>query len=236
MEEQVPHVGLRAQRTPPPGTRPAALREPGLQLVVEHAARPCCSGPPPLPALGGDCSLTTSLCSSSLHTLLEREQKALALKEEEELEAALASKEQRLMVEIQRFARTWDRTSRLSPVEAVAATWCEAKTALMQREKRKKKKKKKKKKKEEEDEEVTLAPVWVPGQLLLMTPLRFSLALFAGRCWVLPEEYCGFLGDDFWFILVFSFDWFDSGYMFGVAWCISTAPASGSRLFDAGFA
>ena len=28
---------------------------------------------------------------------------------------------------------------------------------------------------------------------------------------VLPEEYCGFLGDDFW-----SFAWSDSGYMF---WC-----------------
>ena len=50
------------------------------------------------------------------------------------------------------------------------------------------------------------------------------LTWFAGRCWVLPEEYCGFLGDDFWFILVFSFAWFDSGYMYGVAWCVSTAP------------
>ena len=27
---------------------------------------------------------------------------------------------------------------------------------------------------------------------------------------MLPEEYCGVLGDDFWFILVFSFAWSDS--------------------------
>ena len=38
------------------------------------------------------------------------------------------------------FALSWDRTSRLSPVEAVAASWCDAKAALMKREKRKKKK------------------------------------------------------------------------------------------------
>ena len=67
---------------------------------------------------------------------------------------------------------------------------------------------------EEEEEEENQVPVWVLGQLLLMTLLRFSLTWFAARCWVLPEEYCGFLGDDFWFILVFSFAWFDSGYMF----------------------
>ena len=59
-----------------------------------------------------------------------------------------------------------------------------------------------------------------------MTPLSLSLTWFAGRCWVLPEEYCGFLGDVFWFILVFSFAWFDSGYMSGVAWCVSTAPCT----------
>ena len=51
----------------PPGTQPAALREPGLQLVVEHAACPCSSGVPPLPALAATALWTTSLCSSSLH-------------------------------------------------------------------------------------------------------------------------------------------------------------------------
>ena len=55
--ENVTRDGLRAQKSPPPGTQPAALREPGLQLVVEHAACPCSSGVPPLPALGADCSL-----------------------------------------------------------------------------------------------------------------------------------------------------------------------------------
>ena len=67
-------------------------------------------------------------------TLLEREQKALAVKEEEEeLKAVLARREQRLLVETESFARSWDRTSRLSPVVAFAASWCEAKTALARR-------------------------------------------------------------------------------------------------------
>ena len=35
---------------------------------------------------------------------------------------------------------------------------------------------------EEEDEEDTLALVWVPVLLLLMTPRRFSLPWFACRC------------------------------------------------------
>ena len=46
VEEHETNVGLRAQMPPRPGTRPAALREPGL--VVEHAARPCSSWVPSL--------------------------------------------------------------------------------------------------------------------------------------------------------------------------------------------
>ena len=58
----------------------------------------------------------------------------------EELEAVLASKGQRLLVEMERFVRSWDRTSRLSPVEAVVLPrGARPKTALMKREKRKKK-------------------------------------------------------------------------------------------------
>ena len=34
----------------------------------------------------------------------------------------------------------------------------------------------------------SLSPSWVPYWF-----------------WVLPEEYCGFLGDDLWFILVFCY-------------------------------
>ena len=53
--------------------------------------------------------------------------------EEEELVADLASKEQRLLVETERFARSWVRNSPLSPVEAAAAWWFMAKTALAER-------------------------------------------------------------------------------------------------------
>ena len=74
VEEHATHVGLRAHMTPLPGTQPAALREPGLQLVVEHASRPCSSGVPPLPALGGDCSLDDVAVQFLVaQTLLERE-------------------------------------------------------------------------------------------------------------------------------------------------------------------
>ena len=41
VEEHETNVGLRAQVPPPPGTRPAALREPVPQLGLEHAACPC---------------------------------------------------------------------------------------------------------------------------------------------------------------------------------------------------
>ena len=82
MEEHETYVGLRAQKTPPPGTRPAALR---LQLVVEHPARPCSSGVPPRPALGGGCSLDDVAVQVLVaQALLESEQKVLAVKEEEE--------------------------------------------------------------------------------------------------------------------------------------------------------
>ena len=49
--------------------------------------------------------------------------------------------------------------------------------------------------------------------------------------WVLPEKYFGFLGDDFWFTLVFSFAWFDSGYMFGVLLVFLRPLVSDSHLF-----
>ena len=134
VEEHETNVGPRAQMPPPPGTRPAALREPGLQLVVEHAACPCSSWVPSLssPALGGDCSLDDVAVQFLVaQTLMEREQKALAVKEEEEeLVADLASKEQRLLDAVESFARSWDRSSPLSHVEAVAAMWSRAKTDL----------------------------------------------------------------------------------------------------------
>ena len=64
-------------------------------------------------------------------TLLEREQMALALKEEEEvLVADLASTEQQLLVETEMFVRSWVRNSPLSLVEAAAASWCGTKRAL----------------------------------------------------------------------------------------------------------
>ena len=130
------HGALRGQKTPPPGTQPATLREPGLQLAVEHAACPCSSGVPPLPALGGDCSLDDVAVQFLVaQTLLEREQKALAVKEEEEvLLADLDKREQKLLEEIERYRTTRERGSPGSRVEVAAAWWWVSKTALAKRE------------------------------------------------------------------------------------------------------
>ena len=55
----------------------------------------------------------------------------------------------------------------------------------------------------------------------------------AGRCWVLLKEYCGFLGVDFWFILVFSFAWYDSGCMYGLVGVFLRPLVPGSYLIEA---
>ena len=115
------------------GPQPAALREPGLQMVVEHAACPCSSGVPPLPALGGHCSLDDVAVQFLVaQTLLEREQEGLGGEGGGGGVGGpdLASKEQQLLVETEIFARSWVRSSPLSPVEAAAATWCVAKRGL----------------------------------------------------------------------------------------------------------
>ena len=226
---EVPRGGGASSARWPTGTEDSSTgdaagcsREPGLRLVVDHAARPCSSGVLPLPALGGDCSLDgVAVQFLVAQALLESEQKALAVKEEEEeLKAVLASKEQRLLVEVISFARSQDRSSRLSPVEAVAATWCVAKNALLEG-----KEEEEKEEEEEEDEEDTLAPVWVPALLLFMTSLTVLFSLMGGcyrplhlavtcSIWFLPEEYRNSI---FWEMLsgyvVFSASWFDSGYM-----------------------
>ena len=91
VEEHETYVGLRAQMPPPPGTRPAALREPGLQLVVEHAASPCSSWVPlSSPALGGDCSLDRATVSFIVHMAVEAQAELDRRKRREEEEAKKA--------------------------------------------------------------------------------------------------------------------------------------------------
>ena len=93
----------------PPGTQPAALREPGLQLVVEHAACPWSNGVPPLcprrRLLSGRRGCAVPRCTDVAG------EGALAVKEEEEV---LASKEQQLLVETERFARSCSQFSALA--------------------------------------------------------------------------------------------------------------------------
>ena len=49
------HEALRGQKTPPPGKRPAALRESGPQLVAEHAGCPCSCLPSLATPVSGGC-------------------------------------------------------------------------------------------------------------------------------------------------------------------------------------
>ena len=67
------HEALLGTEDTTSGTQPATLREPGLQLTVEHAACPCSQWCASSSALGGDCSLTTSLWQFLVaQTLLEK--------------------------------------------------------------------------------------------------------------------------------------------------------------------
>ena len=105
--------------------------------------------------------------------------------EVQELEEMVAKRMQRLAELVDEVARRdgYRLSPNLSALERTACALITHPEAL---------RKKKEKREEEEENQV---PVWVPGQLLLVTPLRGSRV----GVWVLPEEYCGCLGDDFWF-------------------------------------
>ena len=109
VEDHETNVGLRAQMPPPPGTRPA-LREPGLQLVVEHAACPCSSGVPPLPALGGDCSLDSAAMSYLVRLAVEAQaelDRSTRREEEEKAKKAKEAKESSKQFLDQLRAKAW---------------------------------------------------------------------------------------------------------------------------------
>ena len=95
VEEHEAYVGPRAQKTPPPGTQPAALREPGLQLVVEHAACPC-SGAPLLVVPSLALAESDGVDGTSLKYLLKL---ALQKKKEEEVRKKREEEQRQVMEE-----------------------------------------------------------------------------------------------------------------------------------------
>ena len=90
------HEALWGQKTPPPGTQPAALREPGLQLVSEHAGCPCsCLPSLATPSLADttadvvDSSSVRFLAASALKARREEEKKEEKEKQKADLEKSL---------------------------------------------------------------------------------------------------------------------------------------------------
>ena len=100
MEEQVPHVGLRAQKILPSGERPGILAEPGPQRSDRSRRQFSGDGLPqlPLPLLASsaseavDASALAFLLSQSLAAKKHEEQKK---REEEAKEALLAWSQRR---------------------------------------------------------------------------------------------------------------------------------------------
>ena len=83
------------------------------------------------------------LLSQTLMAQQRAEEEAKEAKEVEDLEAALASKEQWLPEELEMLQTSPDRGRRSSPVEVAAAWLFQAKLALWNRQRRKEKKRRK---------------------------------------------------------------------------------------------
>ena len=110
------HDGLRAQTTPPPGTRPGVPLDPGPPVVgavtVGYVAAPGPLLAPPVLA-GGDGLDESALAFLVQQTLLARdkeEAEAVEAAELAELEAKLARAEERIVEEIDRLKGVRDRS------------------------------------------------------------------------------------------------------------------------------
>ena len=135
VEEEVREVNdaLEGQKRPPPGVRPAPLSEvagPQAAVTVGYVA----AGVPLLGAPSMASPSAEAIDESTLSFLLAENLARVKEKEEvEELVADLDRKEQKLLEEIERFRASFKRGDRGSRVEAAAAWWFMAKTALAER-------------------------------------------------------------------------------------------------------
>ena len=135
MEEEVREVydALEGQKRPPPGKRPAPLSEvagPHAAVTVGYVA----AGVPLLDAPSMASPSADAIDESTLSFLLAENLARVKEKEEvEELVADLAWREQKLLEELERHRASFKRGDRGSRVEAAAAWWFMAKTALAER-------------------------------------------------------------------------------------------------------
>ena len=134
MEAHEQNNALWAQTQPPPGVLPAPLSE-----VAESQGRlvapacPCGGVPSLVPVVMVQ---EAAQDDATIAFLLSQ---TLLAKEMEVLEPDLASKEQRLVEEIERDRSSAERPSRDSRVEVAAAWWVLTKLALRKRKTKKKK-------------------------------------------------------------------------------------------------
>ena len=127
------HVALRGQKTPPQGTQPAALREPGLQLVSEHAGCPCsCLPSLATPSLA---DATADVVDSASVRFLAAS--ALVVRRKNEAEELARSTEEKVqLLAVPRALRTPEQLRRIDELCAESL----ARSGMRKRKKRKKKK------------------------------------------------------------------------------------------------
>ena len=138
--EQDAYDGPRALNTPPPGTRPGVLQDPGPPWVEAVTVGHVAAGAPSLvvaPVAAHD-----ELDTASVQYLL---QQSLLARVEEEEEEAMVTRMQRLEAEVMKYAGR-DR-SQLSDLEKAAVVLVAHSDAVRRRRERRRKMKKRKKKK-----------------------------------------------------------------------------------------
>ena len=151
-QEEVEHVtndGLRAQNTPPPGTRPEQLRAaPGPQLAAVTVSYVAAGAPSlvvaPVAAHDGLDDATVQFLFAQ--TLLAKQQEDEEARQAEELtkwEDKFAKLETRTVEEVDRLRRLGDRSDLTTLLNRVSRWYVTRDEVLKRKEKRKKKKKKK---------------------------------------------------------------------------------------------
>ena len=179
-QEEVEHETYddpRAQNTPPPGMRPGVLQDPGPPWSRQSRSVTWLPGLPR--SLWCQCRMTGStlqfLLQQSLLARAEEEEKAREEAEVRELKEKVARVMQWPAEKVKEVARrdNFHLSPNLSDLEHGLRP---------RRPLRGSQEEEGEEEEVEEEEEENQVPVWVPGQLLLMTPLRFSLNWFACRC------------------------------------------------------
>ena len=144
------HAGLRAQNTPPPGSRPGVLKDPGPPWVEAVTVGYVAAGAPslvvaPVAAHDGlDDASVQFLLQQSLLARAQEEEEAREREEVELLEEKVKEKERRIVEEIDRL-RALGQNDR-SPLLFRTCGWYVARRDLLAKKEKMKRKRKKRRK------------------------------------------------------------------------------------------